>query len=102
MRSVETGRKILEPMQSRQPIATSGDIALKTPTNGQLLLPAPPATRSSRAATILHDRWNALRNDLRLVVEDHMVAAPIITLAAGFIAGRLLNAALTRHSGQGE
>jgi hypothetical protein len=63
---------------------------------GQMLLPAPPTTRSGRAAAALRDRWNTLRNDVRLIVEDHMIAAPVIGLAAGFLAGRLLNAALGR------
>ncbi len=63
---------------------------------GQLLLPAPPTTRSGRAAAALRDRWNTLRNDVRLIVEDHMIAAPVIGLTAGFFAGRLLNPALGR------
>jgi hypothetical protein len=63
---------------------------------GQLLLPAPPTTQSGRAAAALRDRWNTLRNDVRLVVEDHVISAPVIGLAAGFLAGRLLNAALGR------
>lgn len=85
----------MESTPATRPIATRGEIAVEH-SEGQLLLPAPPTTRSGRAATELRDRWNALRNDVRLIVEDHMIAAPIIGLVAGFLAGRLLNAALTR------
>jgi len=60
------------------------------------MLPAPPMTRTGRAARVVGDRWNALRNDLRLTVEDHMVATPIVALAAGFLAGRILHAAFGR------
>ena len=71
-------------------------VTVEVVTTGQLLLPAPPATRSGRAASIMHDRWNALRNDMRLIVEDHMFAAPVIALAAGFLTGRLLTLALRK------
>jgi hypothetical protein len=53
-------------------------------------------TRTGRAAAVVGDKWNALRNDLRLMVEDHMVATPIVALAAGFLAGRILHAAFSR------
>ena len=76
--------------------ATRGEIIAEHPAGGHLLLPAPATTRSGRAATVLKDRWDALHNDVRLIVEDHMIAAPIIGLVAGFLAGRLLNAALNR------
>jgi hypothetical protein len=68
----------------------------KLPVEHQLLLPAPPMTRIGRAATVVGDRWNGLRNDLRLMAEDHMVATPIVGLAAGFLAGRILHAAFSR------
>ena len=60
------------------------------------LLPAPPAGRRGRAAIALADRWNRLRNDLRLTVEDHLVAAPLIALAGGLLAGCILRAAFLR------
>ena len=82
-------------MLADQAVANRGKIAHEQ-SGGQLLLPAPPTTRSGRAAIALRDRWNTLRNDMRLIVEDHMIAAPLIGLAAGFLAGRLLNAAMSR------
>jgi len=60
------------------------------------LLAPPPKTRTSRAAAAFNDRWNALRNDLRLTVEHHMIAAPAVALAAGVLTGRILNAVFSR------
>jgi hypothetical protein len=86
----------LESTSTSRPLATLGDIAAQHSANGQLLLPPPPATRRGRAAVVFGDRWNRLRNDLRLMAEDHVIATPLIGLAAGFLAGRILHAALRR------
>ena len=82
----------MELTPARPPIAQSQEKPIEYAAGRQLLLPAPPATRIGRAVTAVGDRWNALRNDVRLMVEDHMVATPIIGLAAGFLAGRILHA----------
>ena len=79
-------------------IADSRENASKQSVNDRLLLPAPPASPRGRAAVAVADRWNELRNDVRLTVEDHMFTTPLIALAGGFLAGRILVAVLGRPS----
>ena len=74
-----------------------GSTAAPTTTGAEPLLTPPAVTRSARAAVVLVDRWHALRNDLRLTIQHHMIAAPAIALTVGFIAGRILNAAFARR-----
>lgn len=83
-------------MTPATPVAPFREGPADHPAGDRLTLPAPPTTRTGRAATVVGDRWNALQNDLRLMVEDHMIATPIIALAAGFLAGRILHAAFSR------
>ena len=86
----------MESKPATSPIAPFREVPVEHPPGRQLTLPARPVTRTGRAATVVGDRWNALRNDLRLMVEDHMVVTPIVALAGGFLAGRILHAAFSR------
>lgn len=86
----------MERQSANRQIPQLTEIAVEDSSGGQLLLPAPPKTRSGRAAAVVSDQWNSLRNDVRLMVEDHMFSAPLIALAAGFLAGRLVHAALSK------
>ena len=75
-------------------VAAPMDVLAELDKKKPLMLPAPPATRSGRAARAVLDSWNRLRNDTRLLVEDHMITAPLVTLTAGFLAGCLLRVML--------
>lgn len=72
--------------------------AIERSAKAQRLLPPPPSTRSGRAAAAIGDRLNGVRNSTRLMVEDHMVLAPLAALAMGILAGRLLHIALRRRT----